>query len=125
MDEDLDLFLEEATDLLSDIENNLMFAEKGTVKWEEPIKVAFGAIHTIKGNSLYLNLKALSMCCQKVESILANEDRTSRLPNQSEFDILLEFVDLVRDYFVIIQEEQSLIGSDKKLISWLNKGSNL
>ena len=119
MDEDLDIFIEEGFDLLDEIEKNLMLAEKGESHWREAIKIAFGAIHTIKGNSLYLNLNLLSRCCQKVESILADETRTPQLPSQNEFDLLLEFVDLIRDYFEDIKEGKDLKSLDAALINWL------
>lgn len=119
MDEDLDIFIEEGIDLLDEIERNLMSAEKRGEDWMEAIKVAFGAIHTIKGNSLYLNLNLLSHCCQKAESILADENRTLRLPSHNEFDVLLEFVDLIRNYFEGIKEGKDLESLDVNLKSWL------
>ncbi len=119
MSEDLNLFIEEAVELLDEIERNVMLVEKQQNNWEEPIKIIFGAIHTIKGNSLYLNLDALSRCCQQVESILADKNRSLRLPDQADFDTLFQFIDLTRDYCMLLSEKDDLEGLDGKLTRWL------
>lgn len=121
MTEDLSIFLDEAKELLDEIEHNLMAAEKRPEDWSSLIGVAFGSIHTIKGNSLYLELNDLAQCCQKIESFLAQEDRSPRLPKQEEFDILFQFIDIMRDYFLALSDEEDMEEQNKKLSEWLAK----
>ena len=119
MSDELDVFREEALELIDSIEQNLMVAEKRPENWEDPISVIFGAIHTIKGNSLYLNLDVLSLCCQKLESLLADEDRNPRLPSPEEFDVLFQSVDVLRAYCSVLGDVDDLDEANTMLIRWL------
>ncbi len=120
-DEDLELFIDEARELIGEVEENVLRIEQKRTEWSEPVHIMFGAIHTIKGNSLYLGLELLSQCCQRIETILADEDRALELPSPEEFEIIYQFIDLVRMYFVELESCGKSEESDFKLREWLDK----
>ncbi len=109
MDDDVQLFVEESKELLSQVESILLKSEKHRDD-ESMLVDAFGAIHTIKGNSMYLNLDVLIKVCKRAESIFVDENRAPRLINDKEYDLLFKFVDLLQRYLDDLLEGNNNVG---------------
>lgn len=120
MDNDLRSFLIESMELINRVEELLLSAEAQKENGLRDIINAFGNIHSIKGNAMYLNFSVLIAGCQKAENFLSKADRSPRIPSEEEFDLLFKFVDAVRDLFKNLEIEVPLESAQERLSQWLD-----
>jgi two-component system chemotaxis sensor kinase CheA len=98
MDEMLQDFLTEASELLSDVDNKLVDLEKrpGDAGLLNDI---FRGFHTIKGGAGFLNLSAMVDLCHLTENIFDKLRRNELQLNANIMDAILEATGLVRVMF--------------------------
>src|SRR3954452_9431029 len=102
MDEMLQDFLTEASELLADVDNKLVDLEKrpGDAGLLNDI---FRGFHTIKGGAGFLNLPAMVDLCHLTENIFDKLRRNELQLNASIMDAILEATGVVRTMFDDLQ----------------------
>ncbi|MDB5864864.1 MAG: putative CheA signal transduction histidine kinase [Betaproteobacteria bacterium] len=102
MDEMLQDFLTEASELLSDVDNKLVELEKrpGDAKLLNDI---FRGFHTIKGGAGFLNLTSMVDLCHLTENLFDKLRRNELALNASIMDAILEATGVVRLMFDELQ----------------------
>lgn len=102
-------FFAEAREGLQRVEDNLLALEQGD---RDAIQCVFRALHTIKGNSSFLDLMAINRLSHKLEDLL-DDMRSGRLQVHSgHIDLLLAGVDRLRR---LMDEHPAEIGIDDLL----------
>ncbi len=89
------IFTEEATEKISDIEEGLLRLEKEPEN-KEFINRIFRAVHTIKGTSASLELRAISDFAHRVEEVLDLMRKERLKCDKRIIDILLSSVDVIK-----------------------------
>ena len=119
MEELLQDFLTEATELLSDVDNKLVELEK------RPSDTAllndiFRGFHTIKGGAGFLNVNALVELCHRTENLF-DKLRTGELAITPEImDVILTSTGVVRDMFGSLSQSQVPEAADAALLKALD-----
>src|ERR671921_211862 len=98
MDEMLQDFLTEASELLSDVDNKLVDLEKRPGDGGL-LNDIFRGFHTIKGGAGFLNLTAMVDLCHLTENIFDKLRRNELQLNASIMDAILEATGVVRVMF--------------------------
>jgi len=89
-------FISEASELLEELENDLVELEDKKDD-EELINKIFREVHTIKGSSSFLELDKMSTISHHTEDILNRLRKKEMEVNDGIMDILLEYVDLAKN----------------------------
>ena len=89
-------FISEASELLEELENDLVELEDKKDD-EELINKIFREVHTIKGSSSFLELDKISTISHHTEDILNRLRKKEMEVNDGIMDILLEYVDLAKN----------------------------
>lgn len=103
MEDILNDFVVETTELIEQLDEDLLTLESGEVS-EDMVNRIFRSFHTIKGTSGFLNFEACNQLAHSAENIL-NLIRTKALePNSRMTDVLLETVDWFKGFVGDIAE---------------------
>jgi two-component system chemotaxis sensor kinase CheA len=118
MDEMLQDFLTEASELLSDVDNKLVELEKrpGDAGLLNDI---FRGFHTIKGGAGFLNLQAMVDLCHLTENIFDKLRRNELALNAAIMDAILEATGIVRCMFDDLGRGAQLQAADTALLARL------
>lgn len=88
-------FLEEAQDIIEDLNRSLVTLEGGPDEPGELINDIFRYFHNLKGNSGIIGFKELNALTHEAETLLNRVRKGEMLPSQPLFDLLLAVVDLI------------------------------
>jgi len=91
----LEVFLEEAQELLEAFETSLLALEAAPAD-REALHAAFRAAHTLKGNSAMLGLEALATLTHALEDLLVSLRDGAAGPDRAAIDLLLRGGDVLR-----------------------------
>jgi two-component system chemotaxis sensor kinase CheA len=89
-------FISESSEILEELENDLVELEDRKDD-EELINKIFRAVHTIKGSSSFLELDKMSAVSHHTEDILNRLRKKDMEVNDGIMDILLEYVDVAKN----------------------------
>lgn len=96
-------FLLESTELLSDVDNKLCELEKRPND-KALLNDIFRGFHTIKGGAGFLNVSAMVTICHRTENLF-DKLRNGELPLSSELmDVILDATGVVRDMFTTLSQ---------------------
>ncbi len=119
MEELLQDFLTEATELLSDVDNKLVELEKRPSD-KALLNDIFRGFHTIKGGAGFLNVNALVELCHRTENLF-DKLRTGELEITAEImDVILRSTGVVRDMFGSLQQSCVPDAADAALLTALD-----
>ena len=119
MEELLQDFLTEATELLSDVDNKLVELEKRPSD-KALLNDIFRGFHTIKGGAGFLNVNALVELCHRTENLF-DKLRTGELEITAEImDVILTSTGVVRDMFGSLQQSRVPDAADAALLTALD-----
>ncbi|MGL6047514.1 MAG: Hpt domain-containing protein, partial [Vogesella sp.] len=103
MEELLQDFLLESTELLSDVDNKLVELEKRPND-RALLNDIFRGFHTIKGGAGFLNVAPMVTICHRTENLF-DKLRNSELGLSSELmDVILDATGAVRDMFTVLSQ---------------------
>ncbi|MGE4291314.1 MAG: Hpt domain-containing protein [Desulfovibrio sp.] len=88
-------FLEEAQDIIEDLNRSLVTLEGGTDDSGGLINDIFRYFHNLKGNSGIIGFKELNALTHEAETLLNRVRKGEMQPSQPLFDLLLAVVDLI------------------------------
>ena len=115
MEDLLQDFLTEATDLLSDVDNKLVDLEK-TPDDRELLNQIFRGFHTIKGGAGFLNAHELVELCHRTENLF-DKLRNGELTLTPEImDVIMAATGVVRDMFGFLAQARMPEPADKDLL---------
>jgi len=118
MDDLLQDFLTEATELLSAVDNQLVDLEKRPQD-KQLLNEVFRGFHTIKGGAGFLNLSELVALCHLTENLF-DLLRNGALPLTAEtLDVILAATAAVRDMFDCLAQSVPLRAADSRLLASL------
>ncbi|MDD5328854.1 MAG: chemotaxis protein CheA [Sulfuricella sp.] len=119
MEELLQDFLTEATELLSDVDNKLVELEKRPDD-KALLNDIFRGFHTIKGGAGFLNVNDLVELCHRTENLF-DKLRTAELVLTPEImDVILTATGVVRDMFGSLAQAQMPDSADAALLKALD-----
>ncbi len=119
MEELLQDFLTEATELLSDVDNKLVELEKRPDD-KALLNDIFRGFHTIKGGAGFLNVNDLVELCHRTENLF-DKLRTAELVLTPEImDVILTATGVVRDMFGSLAQAQLPSSADAALLKALD-----
>ena len=119
MEELLQDFLTEATELLSDVDNKLVELEKRPSD-KALLNDIFRGFHTIKGGAGFLNVNELVELCHRTENLF-DKLRTGELEITAEImDVILTSTGVVRDMFGSLQQSRLPDAADSALLTALD-----
>ena len=103
MDELLQDFLTEATELLSDVDNKLVELEKRPDD-KNLLNDIFRGFHTIKGGAGFLNVDAMVSLCHRTENLFDKLRNGQMTLDPEIMDTILAATAIVQDMFVMLQQ---------------------
>ncbi|MBV1776989.1 chemotaxis protein CheA [Burkholderiaceae bacterium DAT-1] len=119
MEELLQDFLMEASELLSDVDNKLVELEKRPGD-KQLLNEIFRGFHTIKGGAGFLNVDSLVNLCHRTENLF-DKLRNSEISLTSELmDVILAATGVVRDMFGYLGQARMPAAADPTLIAQLD-----
>jgi two-component system chemotaxis sensor kinase CheA len=119
MDDLLQDFLTEASELLSDVDNKLVELEKYPGD-KQLLNVIFRGFHTIKGGAGFLNVDALVNLCHRTENLF-DKLRNGELTLTPELmDAILAATGVVRDMFGSLSQARQPAPADAGLLAQLD-----
>lgn len=99
----LDVFLEEAADILANLENDLIELEKNKTS-DEVINKVFRAFHTFKGSSGIIGFNALADYTHHMENLLDEIRNHKRNVDEPLISLFLKAMDVVKSYIQKVKE---------------------
>lgn len=99
----LDVFLEEAADILANLENDLIELEKNKTS-DEVINKVFRAFHTFKGSSGIIGFNALADYTHHMENLLDEIRNHKRNVDEPIISLFLKAMDVVKSYIQKVKE---------------------
>lgn len=112
-------FLMESTELLSDVDNKLVELEKRPND-KALLNDIFRGFHTIKGGAGFLNVTSMVTICHRTENLF-DKLRNGELPLSSELmDVILDATGVVRDMFTTLSQGLSPAAPDQGLLDALD-----
>ena len=106
-DETLQMYVEEATEHLGDIENDLLAIEQAGADIDvELVNKVFRAAHSIKGGAGFLGLNKIKDLGHKIENILDMVRNRELVPDPEVVNIVLLAFDKLRDMIVNVAESE-------------------
>jgi len=112
-------FLLESTELLSDVDNKLCELEKRPND-KALLNDIFRGFHTIKGGAGFLNVSAMVTICHRTENLF-DKLRNGELPLSSELmDVILDATGVVRGMFTTLSQGLSPAAPDAGLLAALD-----
>ena len=117
--EDLRYFVEEVTELLSDLPTQLVTLENHSDD-KELISDILCSLHTVKGSSSIMGMSSMKKLAHLLEGILTQLKKETLLMSESTGDLLLEGVDLLNEMAQRVLNNQSEV-ADQLIFSHLCK----
>ena len=106
-DETLQMYVEEATEHLGDIENDLLAIEQAGADIDvELVNKVFRAAHSIKGGAGFLGLTKIKDLGHKIENVLDMVRNCELVPDPEVVNIVLLAFDKLRDMIVNVAESE-------------------
>ncbi|HCU67861.1 MAG TPA: hybrid sensor histidine kinase/response regulator, partial [Desulfomicrobium sp.] len=106
-DETLQMYVEEATEHLGDIENDLLAIEQSGADIDvELVNKVFRAAHSIKGGAGFLGLIKIKDLGHKIENVLDMVRNRELVPDPEVVNIVLLAFDKLRDMIVNVAESE-------------------
>jgi two-component system chemotaxis sensor kinase CheA len=106
-DETLQMYVEEATEHLGDIENDLLAIEQAGADIDvELVNKVFRAAHSIKGGAGFLGLIKIKDLGHKIENVLDMVRNRELVPDPEVVNIVLLAFDKLRDMIVNVAESE-------------------
>ncbi len=106
-DETLQMYVEEATEHLGDIENDLLAIEQAGADIDvELVNKVFRAAHSIKGGAGFLGLTKIKDLGHKIENVLDMVRNRELVPDPEVVNIVLLAFDKLRDMIVNVAESE-------------------
>jgi two-component system chemotaxis sensor kinase CheA len=118
MEDLLQDFLVEATDLLSGVDNKLVDLEKNPHD-KGLLNDIFRGFHTIKGGAGFLNAAELVTLCHLTENLFDKLRNGEMKISNEAMDVILEATGVVRDMFGFLERGQQPPAADAGLIAGL------
>ena len=120
MDELLQDFLTESSELLSDVDNKLVELERRPDD-KNMLHDIFRGFHTIKGGAGFLNVSPLVTLCHRTENLF-DKLRNSEIQLSPEvMDVILEATGVVRDMFDVLRQGRMPESADPMLLEALDR----
>ncbi|MCP4707448.1 MAG: hybrid sensor histidine kinase/response regulator [Planctomycetes bacterium] len=120
-------FVEEATETLSDIENDFLAIEEGGANIDtELVNKIFRGIHSMKGSSGFLGLKSIGTLAHEMENVLNLIRNQELAPNHKIVDALLNSSDKLRGMINNVETSNEIDVSDylNKLKASITEGTS-
>jgi two-component system chemotaxis sensor kinase CheA len=106
-DETLQMYVEEATEHLGDIENDLLAIEQAGADIDvELVNKVFRAAHSIKGGAGFLGLTKIKDLGHKIENVLDMVRNRELVPDPEVVNIVLLAFDKLRDMIVNVDQSE-------------------
>ncbi|WP_293765379.1 chemotaxis protein CheA [uncultured Aquitalea sp.] len=119
MEELLQDFLMEATDLLSDVDNKLVELEKRPED-KALLNEIFRGFHTIKGGAGFLNVNPMVSLCHRTENLFDKLRNGELALNPRVMDVILDATGIVRDMFGTLGQGMMPAEADAHIIEALD-----
>ncbi|AXK39664.1 chemotaxis protein CheA [Crenobacter cavernae] len=119
MDELLQDFLMESSELLSDVDNKLMDLEKRPHD-HALLNDIFRGFHTIKGGAGFLNVTAMVNLCHRTENLFDKLRNGELQISSGLMDVILDATGSVRDMFGALSQARQPADADPALIAALD-----
>ena len=107
--EHLSDFLEEAHEIVSNLNATLLKLEKSSLEDTEVLDDAFRYFHNLKGNSGLIGYKELNEVTHAVETLLNEYRNIEQIPESATIDILLQVLDFLEELINAIDQETSSV----------------
>ena len=118
MEDLLQDFLVEATDLLSDVDNKLVDLEK-TPHDKKLLNDIFRGFHTIKGGAGFLNASELVTLCHLTENLFDKFRNGEMAVTEAAMDMVMAATGAVRDMFAYLERGSQPPAADAELLAGL------
>ena len=118
MEDLLQDFLVEATDLLSDVDNKLVDLEK-TPHDKKLLNDIFRGFHTIKGGAGFLNASELVALCHLTENLFDKFRNGEMAVTEAAMDMVMAATGAVRDMFSYLERGSQPPAADAELLAGL------
>ncbi|GGP20779.1 chemotaxis protein CheA [Silvimonas iriomotensis] len=119
MDDLLQDFLTESTELLSDVDSKLVELEKRPDD-KHLLNDIFRGFHTIKGGAGFLNVEAMVSLCHRTENLF-DKLRNGEMTMKPELmDVILSATATVQDMFVVMQQGRMPLPAHAGLLAELD-----
>ena len=115
MEDLLQDFLTEATDLLSEVDNKLVELEKSPED-RDLLNQIFRGFHTIKGGAGFLNAHELVELCHRTENLFDKLRNGEMALNPEIMDVIMAATGTVRDMFGFLAQARMPEPADKDLL---------
>ncbi len=115
MEDLLQDFLTEATDLLSEVDNKLVELEKSPDD-RELLNQIFRGFHTIKGGAGFLNAHELVELCHRTENLFDKLRNGEMTLTPEIMDVIMAATGIVRDMFGFLAQARMPEAADKDLL---------
>ena len=119
MDDLLQDFLTEASDLLSDVDNKLVELEKRPND-KALLNDIFRGFHTIKGGAGFLNVDPMVSLCHRTENLFDKLRNNEASLTPEILDVILAATGIVRDMFVALSMARMPVAADPAILSALD-----
>ncbi|TCV90791.1 chemotaxis protein CheA [Sulfurirhabdus autotrophica] len=119
MEELLQDFLTEATELLSEVDNKLVELEKSPND-KAMLNDIFRGFHTIKGGAGFLNANELVALCHRTENLFDKLRNSELTLNAEIMDAIMHATGVVRDMFGSLAQHQQPQAADPTLLAILD-----
>jgi two-component system chemotaxis sensor kinase CheA len=115
-DEVLNDFIIEASELIDQVNNDLLEIELGQYD-EEQINRILRAFHTIKGTSSFLKIKESTIIAHTVEDLINQLRRLKIKPNTNVIDVLYSSIDWYRNLIIALESQNDYDKNIKHLLN--------
>jgi two-component system chemotaxis sensor kinase CheA len=119
MEDMLQDFLTEASDLLSGVDNKLVDLEKRPDD-KELLNEIFRGFHTIKGGAGFLNATEMVKLCHRTENLFDKLRNAEMTLNPSIMDVIMASTGVVRDMFAELSSAKQPSPADSALLASLD-----
>ena len=119
MEDMLQDFLTEASDLLSGVDNKLVDLEKRPDD-KELLNEIFRGFHTIKGGAGFLNATEMVKLCHRTENLFDKLRNAEMTLNPSIMDVIMASTGIVRDMFAELSSAKQPSPADPALLASLD-----
>lgn len=119
MEDLLQDFLTESSELLSDVDNKLVELEKRPGD-KALLNDIFRGFHTIKGGAGFLNVDALVNLCHRTENLFDKLRNAELVLDPELMDVIMAATGVVRDMFGSLSQGRAAVPADAQLIAQLD-----
>lgn len=120
MEDMLQDFLTEASELLSDVDNKLVELEKRPDD-KALLNEIFRGFHTIKGGAGFLNASQMVALCHRTENLFDKLRNAEMTLNAGIMDVIMSATGIVRDMFAELSQGRQPSPADAAVIQALDK----